>query len=239
LFSTGRRTETLNYIQKLRQERPDEVSPYLIEGAYHRRLRAIDAAVAAYRAGVEATNDASVARELYITLISNNRVAEGDRFGASWIKAHPSDGAFEFLLADLSLRRKQFDVAEAQLKRVLAQFPDNALAYNNLAWTQINRGKPGAVANAQKAVDLAPNNASMLDTLALALATDKKFADALAAQKRAVALAPNQNALRLSLARIATQAGDKTLARAELERLKSLGAAYDKQDEVTKLLGAL
>jgi cellulose synthase operon protein C len=239
LFSTGRRTEALNYILKLRQDRPDEVGPYLIEGAYHRRVRAIDAAVAAYRAGVEATNDASIARELYITLISNNRVAEGDRFGAGWIKSHPTDAAFEFLLADLSIRRKQYDVAEAQLKRVVSQFPDNALAFNNLAWTQINRGKPGAVANAQRAVDLAPSNPSMLDTLALALATEKKYADALAVQKRAVALAPNQNALRMGLARLATQAGDKTLARAELERLKALGAAYDKQDEVSKLLGAL
>jgi cellulose synthase operon protein C len=239
LFATGRRTEALNYILKLRQERPDEVGPYLIEGAYHRRLRAVDSAVAAYRAGVEATNDPSVARELYITLISNNRVAEADRFGAGWIKAHPTDAAFEFLQADLNIRRRQYDAAEAQLKRVVAQFPDNALAHNNLAWTQLSRGKPGAVANAQKAVDLAPNNATMLDTLASALAAEKKYADALAAQKRAVAMAPNQNPMRLSLARMASQAGDKALARAELERLKALGAAYDKQDEVNKLLAAL
>jgi cellulose synthase operon protein C len=239
LFSSGRRAEALSYIQNLKKERADEPGPYLIEGAYHRRLKAVDAAVAVYRSGVDRTGDASVARELYITLISNGRVAEGERFGASWIKAHPKDAAFEFLLADLNLRRGAFDVAQAQLERVVAQFPDNALALNNLAWTQARRGKPGAAALAQKAVSLAPTNATMFDTLAFALEEEKRYPDALVAQKRAVELAPNHNALRLKLAKLATKAGDKLLARTELEKLKALGTDYDQQAEVNKLLAAL
>lgn len=239
LFSSGRRAESLIYIQNLKRERANEPSPYLIEGAYHRRLKAIDAAIAVYRAGLEKTDDAQIARELYTVLIANGRLAEGDRFGASWIKTHASDAAFEFLLSDRNIRLGQLETAEAQLLRVVAQFPENALALNNLAWTQASRGKAGAATLAQKAVTLAPNSAAMFDTLAFALEEEKRFADALAAQKRAVELAPNQNPMRLKLARIAVKAGDKTLARAELEKLKLLGSNYDHQGEVSKMLAAL
>jgi cellulose synthase operon protein C len=239
LFASGRKAESLVYIQSLKKERPNEPSGYLIEGAYHRRVKNTDAAVSAYRAGLEKTNDATLARELYITLISNNRVPEGDRFGASWIKAHPDDASFEFLLADLNIRRGAYELAEAQLRRVVVQFPDNLNALNNLAWTLASRGKPGAPELAQKAVDMAPNSAMLLDTLAYTLVAEKKFDEALKAQKRAVELAPNQNPLRLNLARIATQAGDKVLAREELARLKGLGTSYKQQAEVKKLLEAL
>jgi cellulose synthase operon protein C len=239
LFASGRKAESLAYIQTLKKERPNEPSGYLIEGAYQRRVKNIDAAVAAYRSGLEKTNDGILARELYITLISNNRVPDGDRFGTTWIKAHPEDASFEYLLSDLNIRRGAYELAEAQLKRVVAQFPDNAMAWNNLAWTVASRGKPGAPELAQKAVALAPTNPTMLDTLAYTLVAEKRFDDALAAQKRAVELAPNLNPLRLNLARIATQAGDKTLARDELSRLKALGAAYKQQAEVKKLLESL
>jgi cellulose synthase operon protein C len=238
-FSSGRRAEALSYILNLKRERANEASPYLIEGAYHRRLRAADAAIAVYQAGLEKTGDATIARELYNTLNAAGKEAEADRFGASWMKAHAGDVAFELLLSSRNIRKGALEVAEAQLQRVVAQYPDNALALNNLAWTQASRGKAGAAALAEKAVALAPNNATMLDTLAFALDAEKRFSDALVAQKRAVELAPNQNPMRLQLAKIAVKAGDKTLARTELERLKSLGTNYDKQPEVSKLLAAL
>jgi cellulose synthase operon protein C len=239
LFSSGRRAEALSYIQNLKRERSNEAGPYLIEGAYHRRLKAVDAAIAVYRAGLEKTNDPRIARELYTALIANGRLAEGDRFGSSWMKAHENDAAFEFLLSDRNIRLGELETAQAQLQRVVAQFPDNALALNNLAWTQATRGKPGAAALAQKAVSLAPNSAAMLDTLAFALESEKRLPEALAAQKRAVELAPNQNAMRLKLAKIAVKSGDKNLARSELERLRSLGTNYDRQAEVGKLLATL
>jgi cellulose synthase operon protein C len=239
LFASGRKAESLAYIQSLKKERPNEPSAYLIEGAYHRRVKNTDAAVAAYRAGIDKTGDATLARELYITLISNNRVQEGERFGVTWVKAHPDDASFEYLLADLNIRRGAYELAEAQLRRVVAQFPDNVNALNNLAWTVASRGKPGAPDIVQRALDMAPNNAMLFDTLAYALVAEKKFDEALKAQKRAVELAPNQNPLRLNLARIATHAGDKALARDELSRLKALGTAYKQQAEVNKLLESL
>ena len=92
---------------------------------------------------------------------------------------------------------------------------------------------------AQRALDIAPDEPGLLDTLALALAADKQTAAALDVQKRAVEISPEDNRLRLGLARIALQAGDKDLARKELKRLDELGPTYSEQAEVKKLLQML
>ena len=110
---------------------------------------------------------------------------------------------------------------------------------NNLAWALSQQGKPGAAALAQRAVDLAPANADLLDTLATAQAAEGQAAQALVTQQRALELAPEKHDLRLGLARIALLAGNKALARSELQRLRDLGPAYPQQAEVARLSSSL
>jgi Flp pilus assembly protein TadD len=78
-----------------------------------------------------------------------------------------------------------------------------------------------------------------MDTLALALAAEKQATQALDVQKKAVELAPQDLALRLNLAKIAQQAGDKALARKELVALQATGTTPALRDEAQKLLRAL
>jgi len=52
-------------------------------------------------------------------------------------------------------------------------------------------------------------------------------------------LAPQNNGLRLTLARIYLESGDKANARTELETLAKLGDKFGAQDEVSKLLATL
>ena len=131
-------------------------------------------------------------------------------------------------------------MAEARLRRVVAMYPTNTLALNNLAWVMVQNGQAkGALPYVQRAIQLAPEAAALLDTLATALAADKQIAQALDVQKRAVEMVPGDNVLRLGLGRLAVQAGDKTLARTELQRLQALGPSFGGQAEVTKLLQGL
>ncbi len=78
----------------------------------------------------------------------------------------------------------------------------------------------------------------VLDTLAGAQAAEGATAEALATQKRALALAPDEPALQLNLAKLALQSGDKALARQQLTALQRLGSRFRAQDEVTKLMQA-
>jgi cellulose synthase operon protein C len=239
LASSSQQRGALDHIARLKQSKPKDPMGYALESAVYVRARKTDAAVASLREGLAKTDSPDLAGRLYSLLLQSKRQAEADTFGAAWIKQHPQDAAFEYLLSVSEIARNDFKAAEQRLKRVVVAYPNNALALNNLAWVMVRLGSPGAVAYAQRAVDLMPDRAPVMDTLALALVADKQVAAALAVQKRAVDMLPEDNELRLGLARIALQAGDKELARAELKKLQQVGAAFKSQAEVEKLMQGL
>ena len=78
-----------------------------------------------------------------------------------------------------------------------------------------------------------------MDTLALALAADKQWPKAIEVQKAAIAGNPKDASLKLTLARLLLQSGDKRGARAALEDLAKLGADLRDQAEVAALLQSL
>jgi len=240
LIADGKPKDALEMARGMQQRAPTSSMGYLLEGAIRRRTNAVDAAIEAYRNGVQrATDKSDIAIELHKALMTRPRPDEADRFAASWIKDHPSDLGFEYYAATVAILRGELERAETQLTHVLSQQPNHALALNNLAWVLTMRGKPGAVAHAQKALELLPNRPAVMDTLAMALAADKQLPKALELQKKAVEIAPGDMSLRLDLARIALQAGDKALARTELDKLAALGPKLPFQGDVAKLLKTL
>ncbi len=240
LLTNGRPRDALEIAREMQRRLPASAAGYLLEGAVHVRTEAKDAAIAAYRNGIErASSKSDLAVGLHRALMAAKRNAEADRFGTDWLASHPNDAAVEYQLATGYILRGDLARAEHHLSHVVALRPNLAMALNNLAWVLVQSGKPGAVAYAQRAVDALPNRPPLMDTLALALAADKQIPKALELQKRAVEIAPGDMGLRLNLARIALQAGDKTLARTELDRLASMGAKLPFQPEVTKLRSSL
>ena len=79
----------------------------------------------------------------------------------------------------------------------------------------------------------------LMDTLALAYAADNKIPKAIETQKLAIARAPNDPSLKLTLAKLLIKSGDKAYARAELEDLVKLGDGFREQAEVATLLKSL
>lgn len=240
MLGTGRLREALELARRMQEQRPRAVSGYVFEATVHLRQKNVDPALAAYRKGLAVKDhDPELARQYYLALQRAGRKAEGDRYGAEWIKAHPNDFRFDYQLAMTSVRNGDLAAAETRLRRIVSQGPEDAVALNNLAWVLASRGQPGGSAHAQRALSLSPDNPVFLDTLALALMAEKAPDKALEAQRRAVELRPTEPAFRLALARIALEAGDKTTARDELGRLQALGSSYPQQQEVQALLRKL
>ncbi len=240
LVAEGRGKEALDMARELQRRQPQSASGYLLEGAVHRRLKAPEAAVSTYRTGLQkAQAKDELARALYRTLGGAGRVAEADRFAADWLKEHPQDAAMQYHWAVSHVLRGDLPTAERLLRSALELRPDHPMALNNLAAVLTAQGKPGALPLAQKAAELLPNQPAVMDTLAMALAADRQTEKALELQKKAVEMSPAEPTLRLNLARIAIQAGDKLLARSELERLSSMGDRLPNQAEVQSLLRAL
>lgn len=239
LVASNRRRDALEYIRRIKQAKPRQSVGYALEAAYHLRLRDTSASVTSLREGLTKTGSPELAGRLYKQLVDARRTVEADQFAAQWMKQHPEDAAFEYLLAERNIVAGDFRLAEERLRRVVAATPNNALALNNLAWLLVNSGGKGALGFAQRAIDISPDQPVLLDTLASALAAEKQLPQAIETQRRAVELAPDNAHLKLNLAKLALLAGDKGLARAELQTLQKLGADFDRQAEVTKLLGGL
>ena len=117
--------------------------------------------------------------------------------------------------------------------------PNNAIAYNNLSWVSAALNRQGALALAEKANALAPNQPAFMDTLAMLLSQKGDYAGALGLQVKAMALQPENTLLKLNLAKIHLKGGKKDLARKELDELNKLGDKYAGQAEVASLLKAL
>jgi cellulose synthase operon protein C len=208
----------------------------MLEGDIEASRKNIDAAVVAYRASLQKTPSSEVAVRLHSLLIGSNKTADAERFAGGWEKDRPKDAVFMFHRADLALYARDLPQAESRYRAVLAIQPNNALAMNNVAWLMVQQGKPGALEFATKANELLPNQPAMLDTLATVYAAEKKLPQALEAQKKAMTLAPQDNGLRLNLAKLLVDSGDKAQARIELQLLDKLGTSFPQHQKVQELL---
>ena len=231
-----RHADALTIARAVQKQRPNDGLGQMLEGDIEGHRKNVDAAINAYRASLQKTPASEVAIRLHNLLVSNGKTADADRFAAGWEKDKPSDAVFRFHRADVALYQRDLPLAETRYRAVLTLQPNNALALNNVAWLMVQQSKPGATELALKAVELLPNQPAMLDTLASAYAAEKKLPLALETQKKAVSLAPQDNGLRLNLAKILVDSGDKAGARVELQLLDKLGTSFPQQPKVQELL---
>jgi Flp pilus assembly protein TadD len=172
-------------------------------------------------------------------LNAGKQEAEAARLAADWQRQHPNDAGFRFYLGDLALAQKDLAAAEGHYREVLKLQPENALALNNVAWLMATAKKPGAVAMAEKAVALLPDRPVIMDTLAMALASEGQKDKAVDIMRQAVRLEDKNPQLRFNLAKLLIDAGDKAGAKTELETLAKLGEKFPRHGEVTALLKTL
>lgn len=219
------------------QRQPQGPQGWLWEGAVHAAQRQWAPAAAALRTAVAKGGGSDAAQKLHSALLAGGQAAEADRQATDWLARHPQDVAFHLHLGDAWARRDPAR-AEPHYRRALGLQPAQVTALNNLAWVLVQQKKPGAAALAERANQLAPGQPNLMDTWATALAAEGKLRQAVDLQKQAVEQAPKRVELRLTLARLALQSGDKSLARDELQRLAELAPRLAQQAEVQGLLKA-
>jgi predicted Zn-dependent protease len=113
------------------------------------------------------------------------------------------------------------------------------VALNNLAWTYQQEKDPRALATAEKAFKLAPQNPAVADTLAWILIEKGDTKRAIPVLEQALSRAPDANDLRYHLAFGLHKAGDKAKARKEIEQALANGKAFSLADDARALLKQL
>ncbi|OGA97424.1 MAG: hypothetical protein A3E79_13880 [Burkholderiales bacterium RIFCSPHIGHO2_12_FULL_61_11] len=231
--------EALATARTVQQQRPKEAAGYVFEGDINASQKKWDSAATAYRVGLKQVNSSDLAIKLHSVLLASGKGAEADKFLSTWQKDNPKDAAFLYYQGTRALARKDYGSAEKNYAEVIKLQPNNAVAYNNLAWVTSRLNKDGAVAYAERANTLAPNQPAFMDTLAMLLSDKGDYAKAVELQTKALALQPQNALFKLNLAKIHIKGGKKDLARKELNELTKLGDKFPAQGEVSTLLTGL
>lgn len=231
--------EAQAHARALASNHPKLAAGHVVAGEIELARGAWGEAAIAFRRALERQRDSDAARGLYTALQRGGQAREATKWADTWLAEQPRDVAFSLQAGDLALGAQDWVGAERHFRAVLGVQPRHTRALNNLAWLLVKQGKPGAVALAERAVQVEPANPALLDTLASAYAHERQLPKALETQRRALAMVPESVAFRLNLAKLQMAAGDKAGARSELKALLERQQAFAARGEAEALLKSL
>ncbi len=239
-IAEGNPDEGLRLVKELQQEHPEAIEGAIIEAEALNRQSKQSEAVKVLELAHQRNPDSDKA----MMALSRMRWALGDREGSlqlvkDWRDEHPNDpGPSRYLgLAYLSLGREQ--EATAAFEQALKLAPSDPIVLNNLAWLSGKTNPARALEYAEKAYQTAPKNPRVMDTLGWLLVQQGNSKRGLELLQKASELAPDLPVVRYHYAAALAKAGEKVLARRELERLLSSGKKFPEEPEARALLQQL
>ena len=234
----NRRPQAIETARSVQKQRPTEPAGYLLEGDIHAAAKEWPAAIAIYRTGLAKTDSVHLAVRLHGALL-RTKSADAAKFAADRLSKHPKQSLFRVHLAEAALSRGEWATAAEHYKVLLETNRDNAGWLNNLAIAANALNDPQALAYAEKAATLAPNDPAVMDTLGFMLAEKGDTARAIDLLRKATEAAPQASVIRLNLAKAYLKSGQKSAAKTELETLAKLGPKFAGHSEVETLLKTL
>ncbi len=231
--------DALRLARELQKQRPKLAMAHLLEADVHASRRQWAPTIAALQAALLRQPLTSTAMRLHGSLSLAGRKAEAERMAVDWLRNQPKDAQFIFHLGSMAMDSGRYAEAETHYRQVLTLRPDDATALNNVAWVMTRQDKPGAIPFAEQALQLLPEQAALMDTLATALAAEGQMAPAIDWQRKALAKAGNNASYRLRLAKLLVRNGNTAEARTELGKLAALGEQFADHAEVKRLLASL
>jgi len=122
-------------------------------------------AITAYGAAYNLEKNATHAIGLYNAYNASGNPAKALAFIQSWVGSNPADPAARRVLAGAYVQAGRLDLAQPHYETLSRQLPNDASIHNDLAYVMLKRRQPGALAVAERAYQLAPNDANVADTL--------------------------------------------------------------------------
>ncbi|MCF6216225.1 MAG: PEP-CTERM system TPR-repeat protein PrsT [Emcibacter sp.] len=183
-------------------------------------------------------------------LANDGQVDKAITVSKSWSGQNPDNLDVKLFLGDLYMRKADNENAISQYEAIIAsekKAPKRVElhAHNNLAMIYMTKNEgQKAIAHAQKAFDMAPNNPSVVDTFAQILMKQGQAEKAVDHFNQALALLPsndrkNRSLFTLGKARALIESGQKERARNILNRLIKDDPDFPKIDVAKQLLSEI
>jgi len=162
-----------------------------------------------------------------------------EHFLATWIGQHPSDQGARSYAAQLYMLGGRNKEAIAQYEALHRLKPNDVSVVNNLAVLYQREKDARALATAEQALKLAPENAGVLDTVGWILVEQGQFKRALDLLGKAKAKAPKVGSIQYHHAVALARSGNKAEAKKQLEQLVSSGLKFPELAEAKAALKGL
>lgn len=238
-MESGRAPEALAIAKTMQTQRAESSLGFLFEGDIQTQQGNWAGAAKSYQLGIARQPTTELSVKLHSALLKAGKVDEADRHSKDWLLKNPKDVVYLVHHGDTLVQRNDLAGGQQYYERALALQKDLPAALNNLAWVLNRQKKPGALEAINRAILLAPKEATFLDTKAEIYMGQGDLPKAIEAQRAALALAPEAHPMRLRLARYLIAAGQGPAAKQELDALEKLGNAFAQQAQVKELRAKL
>jgi len=234
----------LNYAKRLRVRYPDAVWTNQLIGDLHLGAGRLGEAIGAYQTGWARHPTAGLAIALFRARVQHGR-QEADQSQASlaslheWLALHPGDDTVRLALAEGLLSLGALEPARAEYETLKRSQGENPIVWNNLAWLYQQAGDARAVTHGERALELAPNQPAIIDTLGWILLEEGEVARATSLLKQAHLAAPDSMDIAFHYAAALHRSGDDAAAIEVLQSLLASEQSFPARAEATELLGKL
>jgi putative PEP-CTERM system TPR-repeat lipoprotein len=238
-LSAGNDAEALKIAQRIQEQYPNATAGFGVQGDVLMAQKQFESALRAFEKAWRIDQNGLLAIKIHQALSAAGDVQGADKRLLQWLSAHPREDLVRTYLAATYLQTGRHQQAIEQYQIVLKGDPKNIVVLNDLAWTYQQVKDPRALATAESAYQLQPDNPRVIDTLGWILVERGQTRRAVELLQRAVDKDPKSPDARYHLASALAKSGDKTRARRELEALLANNKSFPQRGEAEVLLKTL
>ncbi|CDG83259.1 putative PEP-CTERM system TPR-repeat lipoprotein [Janthinobacterium agaricidamnosum NBRC 102515 = DSM 9628] len=239
LLDKGKPAEALVLARRLQQQQPLLAAGFKLEGDVLMAQKQPLPALAMYDKAFSLSKIGPLQIQIHRALLQAGKPQDAARRIDAWLAANPADLSTRLYLAGSRLARKEYKPAIEQYEKIVAQDGRHIIALNDLAWAYQQDQDGRALATAERAHHLAPDNPVVLDTLGWILVTQGDAKRALPLLQRAAKAAPGSADTQYHLGVAWMKSGDKKAARKQLERAIATSQEFAHRAEAQALLTQL
>lgn len=197
-IGSGAAKEAEKVIDQLQDSNPNPALILELQGDLAFARKQYDTALDHFRQLWQLSKTDRAANRLYQAKAAKDP-ASASQFVSEWQRLLPKSPQPHLINAMQRQREGKQSEARQLYEQALALDGNNANALNNLAWLYFEANDKRALATAQKAHDLAPNNPAVLDTMGWILVRTGAVAEGIAKLEKAAELAPQSEEIRQHL----------------------------------------
>jgi putative PEP-CTERM system TPR-repeat lipoprotein len=215
----GEKIFALNGADSIIERFPDKSIGYRLRGDIDYHTREFAHAVVNYQTAFAKEKNADLLMRLYLALKQANDQPKALQLLEEWVNTHPQDKIPMQALAEEHLRAGQLEKAKKYYELILQDNKNQPKILNNLANIYFVTGDPKALSYAEQAQQLAPEQATVNDTLGWILVNNGQVEKGLEYLRNAYSRSSQNPEIRYHIAVALYKSNRFEEARSELEQV--------------------